>query len=77
VAVTGARRDLWAIRKSGWLTPAQVQEVNRHIGELASTFRPSRQGRLYGITVLLAPLERRRRGAGVGTGAGARAGARR
>jgi DNA-binding transcriptional ArsR family regulator len=61
VAVTGPRRDLWALRKSGWLTPGQVLEVNRHIEALARTFRPSRQGRLYGITVLLTPLERRRR----------------
>ena len=61
VEVTGPRRDLWAMRKSGWLTPAQVLEVNRLIGAMARTFRPSRRGRLYGITVLLTPLERRRR----------------
>jgi predicted transcriptional regulator len=60
VAVTGPRRDLWALRKSGWLTPAQVEEVNRHIASLARTFRPSRRGRLYGLTVLLTPLERTR-----------------
>jgi DNA-binding transcriptional ArsR family regulator len=62
VAVTGQRRDLWALRKSGWLTPPQVEQVNRHIASLASTFRPSRRGRLYGITVLLTPLERTRQG---------------
>jgi DNA-binding transcriptional ArsR family regulator len=58
--VTGPRRDLWAVRKSGWLTPGQVREVNRHIAALVRTFRPSRRGRLYGITVLLTPLDRRR-----------------
>ena len=67
VVVAGPRRDLWAMRKSGWLTPDQVLEVNRLIVALARTFRPSRRGRLYGITVLLTPLERRRRAAGPGT----------
>jgi DNA-binding transcriptional ArsR family regulator len=61
VVVTGPRRDLWAIRKSGWLTPGQLREVNRGIETLAGTFRPHRKGRLYGITILLTPLERTRK----------------
>ena len=69
VVVSGPRRDLWAIRKSGWLAPDQVVRVNRLIAALGATFRPQRRGRLYGITVLLTPLERRRPTGGTRGGA--------
>src|SRR5438105_9118201 len=57
--VEGPERDLWALRTTGWLLPAQVRRINRLIRELsaaASRFEP--KGRLYAVTVLLAPLLR-------------------
>ena len=62
VAVSGPRRELWALRATGWLSPGHVAEVNRSIKRLrASVTGPKGKGRLYGITVLLTPLDHRAR----------------
>src|ERR1041385_3745846 len=56
----GPERDLWALRTTGWLRPADVRRVNRLIRALAqSTGRGRPPGRLYALTVLLAPLHYR------------------
>lgn len=60
--VEGERRELWALRRTGWLSLAQIAKVNRHIQRLAfSVAEPKGRGRLYGITVLLTPLDHRSR----------------
>ena len=62
VNVSGPKRDLWALRGTGRLTPSQVARVNRIIQNLKNTVSgPRTKGRLYGITVLLVPLDRRPR----------------
>jgi len=63
--VDGPRRELWALRKTGRLSARQVAEVNQLIERLTrSVSRPGSKGRLYAITILLTPLDRRiRRGA--------------
>lgn len=63
--VDGPGRELVALRKTGRLSSRQLADVNQSIGRLTrSVFRPGRKGRLYAITILLIPLERRiRRGA--------------
>jgi DNA-binding transcriptional ArsR family regulator len=60
--VSGSGRELWALRKTGWLTPEQIANLNRSIEGLArAVSKPRGQGRLYGITVLLTPLDHRAR----------------
>jgi DNA-binding transcriptional ArsR family regulator len=62
VVVSGPRRELWALRKAGRLSPAGLTEVNRRIEELAKTVAaPHKQGRLYAITVVLTSLDRRKK----------------
>jgi DNA-binding transcriptional ArsR family regulator len=62
VIVSGVHRELWAVRKTGRLSLAQVAEVNRSIERLKrSVSKPHGRGRLYGITVLLTPLDHRKR----------------
>jgi DNA-binding transcriptional ArsR family regulator len=62
VIVSGAQRELWALRKTGRLSLAQIAGVNRSIESLKGTLsKPNRGGRLYGITVLLTPLDHRQR----------------
>jgi DNA-binding transcriptional ArsR family regulator len=62
VRTSGARRDLWALRVTGWLTPAEVGAVNRRIRALRDAVgKPRSSGRLYGITILLTPLDHRAR----------------
>ena len=64
VIVSGARRELWALRQIGRLSLPQVAEVNRSIAGLKrSVSAPGRRGRLYAVTILLTPLDRRRAGA--------------
>ena len=59
-SVSGPRRELWALRKTAWLSPDQIVEVNRCIHRLIRlTSTTGRKGRLYAITVLLTPLDRR------------------
>ena len=56
----GPDRDLWALRQTGWLRPDQLRRVNRLIQSLADeTARAEPRGRLYAVTVLLAPLDHR------------------
>jgi len=60
--VDGPRRDVWALRTTGWLTPPRVAEVNERIRELSHGVSTARsKGRLYAITVLLTPLDHRSR----------------
>ena len=61
--VTGPGRELWALRKTGRLSPAEVAAVNRSIKRLDRDMsKPRQRGRLYGITILLTPLDHRGRG---------------
>ncbi|HXO34239.1 MAG TPA: helix-turn-helix domain-containing protein [Candidatus Acidoferrales bacterium] len=60
ITVSGRRRELWGLRKTGWLTPAGVEKVNAHIISLIGAVGKTKpNGRLYGVTVLLAPLDSR------------------
>ncbi|MBV9339707.1 MAG: helix-turn-helix transcriptional regulator [Acidobacteria bacterium] len=72
--VSGNQRELWALRKTGRLSPAQIKDVNRLIERLTRNLsRPNGRGRLYGITVLLTPLDHRSRRKGNSSSQGARA----
>jgi len=58
--VDGPDRDLWALRQTGWLRPQQLRRVRRLIQELADeTAQNDPRGRLYAVSVLLAPLDHR------------------
>jgi hypothetical protein len=58
----GPRQELWALRATGWLSPAELAGINRRIRDLRDAIAgPRRDGRLYGITVLLTPLDHRAR----------------
>ncbi|PYX42761.1 MAG: ArsR family transcriptional regulator [Acidobacteria bacterium] len=60
--VEGPQRELWALRKTGRLSLTQIAGVNRAIKRLTkSVSKPQGRGRLYGITVLLTPLDHRQR----------------
>jgi DNA-binding transcriptional ArsR family regulator len=62
VIVSGTQRELWAVRKTGRLSLAQIAGVNQSIERLKQAVsKPHGRGRLYGITVLLTPLDHRRR----------------
>ena len=62
IRTQGRRRDLWALRVTGWLTPGQLADVNRRMAALRDAVgRPRSKGRLYAITILLTPLEHRAR----------------
>lgn len=60
--VDGTHRELWATRTTGWLTKDQVAEVNRHIQALLRTTAESSsaEGRLYALTMVLTPLNRKK-----------------
>ena len=59
-AVSGPNRELWALRKTGWLSQAQIAEVNRSIEKLIHAMAvPERNGRLYSVSIVLTPLSRR------------------
>jgi DNA-binding transcriptional ArsR family regulator len=63
--VAGAQRELWALRKAGRLSLPQVAVVNRTIERLRRAIsNPNGRGRLYAVTVLLTPLDRRRHESG-------------
>ena len=67
VRTRGRRRQLWALRATGWLSPTQLGLVNRRMVALRNTLSRRRPGsRLYGITILLSPLDHRARGRGRG-----------
>ena len=60
--VSGSARELWALRKTGWLTPEEIVNLNQSMKGLAkAASKPRGQGRLYGITLLLTPLDHRAR----------------
>jgi predicted transcriptional regulator len=63
IAVGGPQRELWSARKTGRLTQKDLMRVNRLIKELLASASPgSEKGQLYGITVLLTPVNRLHRG---------------
>jgi DNA-binding transcriptional ArsR family regulator len=63
--VSGSGRELWALRRTGWLTLEGIVRVNQSIESLVhAVSKPRGQGRLYAITVLLTPLDHRARGSG-------------
>jgi hypothetical protein len=63
-SVSGPNRELWALRKTGWLSQEQIAEINRYIGKVMHVMAaPGRNGRLYAATIVLTPLARPRRGA--------------
>lgn len=64
VIVSGCHRELWALRKTGHLSLAELAVVNRSIERLRrATSHPKGRGRVYAVTVLLTPLEHRHRDA--------------
>jgi hypothetical protein len=64
VIVSGCHRELWALRKTGRLSLPQLAVVNRSIERLRrATSKPNGRGRVYAVTVLLTPLDHRRRDA--------------
>ncbi|PWT72882.1 MAG: hypothetical protein C5B46_06210 [Proteobacteria bacterium] len=65
VNVSGASRELWALRTTGRLSLAQIAKINQAIQELKlEVSQPQRGGRLYGLTILLTPLDHRERKSG-------------
>ena len=62
VRLSGADRELWALRATGWLEERDIQSVNTKIQDLRdAVWKPKNSGRLYGITILLTPLDHRGR----------------
>lgn len=62
VVVSGPHREIWAARKTGRVSRAQMAGVNRSIQRLLhAVSKPNASGRLYGITVILTPLDHRSR----------------
>ena len=60
VSVSGPERELWALRKTGWLSRKQIAEVNQYISKLMEIAGSSGTGeKLYALTVLLTPLKRK------------------
>jgi predicted transcriptional regulator len=63
VIVAGKHRELWALRRTGWLKKEDLTGIVESVEQVAqSVARPSGAGQLYGITILLTPLNRRRKG---------------
>ena len=61
VVVSGDRRELWALRRTGWIAPEDLAEINKSMERLGNkVLKPRGPGELYGITILLTPLNRRR-----------------
>jgi DNA-binding transcriptional ArsR family regulator len=57
--VSGPDRELWALRRTGWLSRNRLVEVNRYMQKLNHVgAEPGSKGRLYAITVVLTPLDR-------------------
>lgn len=60
--VAGPKRELWALRKTARLSLAQIASLNQSIEQVrGNVAQPHGGGRLYGITILLTPLDHRRR----------------
>src|SRR5688572_9630588 len=63
VAVDGPRRELWAARVKGWLSPRELARANTLLLELATLVSGSRspaRERLYSFQFLLVPTLRER-----------------
>lgn len=61
-SVSGPYRELWALRRTAWLSRSQIARVNRYIHKLMHEMAmPRRNGRLYAVTLVLTPLTRRPR----------------
>ena len=61
-SVSGPHRELWALRRTAWLSRSQITRVNRYIHKLMREMAtPRRNGRLYAVTLVLTPLARRSR----------------
>lgn len=59
-SVSGPERELWALRRTGWLSREQIADVNRHLHKLMQISESSATGeKLYALTMLLTPLERK------------------
>lgn len=72
---SGEKKSLWSRIETGWLTEEGLAEVNAHleaIDEILERGRKGREGRLFTLTVFLAPAVRRRRGDGGTEGGKAR-----
>jgi hypothetical protein len=62
IVVEGEGRELAARRKTVWMTRDDVVHFNDVVEALLTPMsREPRRGRLYAVTVLLAPLDSRRR----------------
>lgn len=62
VVMQGERRQLWAARNKGWVSAAELEEVNRLLEKLCElTSRPQESGRkmLMSLAFILAPCARR------------------
>jgi DNA-binding transcriptional ArsR family regulator len=59
-SVSGPNRELWALRKTGWLSQAQIAQANRSMEKLMRIMdAPEPNGRLYAVSIVLTPLSRR------------------
>jgi predicted ArsR family transcriptional regulator len=62
VVVEGAKRTLWAARGTGWVSDAELAELNRLLAELTRLLRKPRGGarqRLISLCYQLAPMTAR------------------
>lgn len=62
IQMSGKRRQLWAARNKGWVSPEELQEVNRLLEKLCEiTSRPRARGRdsLLSLAFVLSPLVKR------------------
>jgi hypothetical protein len=58
--VSGPNRELWALRRTAWLSRGQIAQVNHHIHKLMREMAGGgRPGQLFAVTVVLTPLTRR------------------
>jgi len=58
--VEGPQRELWVSRGKGWVTAAELAEINRLLGRLRDLLqrpRANQDGKLITISWVLAPLE--------------------
>jgi DNA-binding transcriptional ArsR family regulator len=57
VVVDGPRRDLWAARWKGWLSPKELEEANKLILQLYGLFkRETASRKCYEMTLAFAPV---------------------
>ena len=62
VVAGGKQRQLWAARNKGWVSPSDLEEINRlleRLCTLTSQKRDEDRGRLVSLAFVLAPLEQR------------------